>query len=100
MFESCTKLTSVNFSNFDTSKVEDMSSLFKSCYEISEITMKMFKMFEEKYKLQNKHNLYNLFSITKEDLGTSVIRIVCDIYKSKEGDILNNLKQNSRENNN
>ena len=84
-------------------KIEDLVEQFVKnnfhliCYEISEITMKMFKMFEEKYKLQNKQNL---FSITKEDLGTSVIRIVCDIYKSKEGDILNNLRQNSRENNN
>ena len=86
---------------YERKKMEDLVEQFVKndfhliCYEINEITMKMFKMFEEKYKSHNKHNF---FSITKEDLSTSIIRIVCELYKIKEGDILNNLKQNEREN--
>ena len=40
MFEGCTNLESVDFANFDTSQVTDMSSMFKSCNSTSNIRLK------------------------------------------------------------
>ena len=40
MFEGCTNLESVDFTNFDTSQVTDMSSMFKSCNSTSNIRLK------------------------------------------------------------
>ena len=61
MFEDCRKLKSLNLSNFNTSKVTDMSSLFNRCYELETITLgnnfttsnvtTMYSMFNHNYKL-------------------------------------------------
>ncbi|MDY2696464.1 MAG: BspA family leucine-rich repeat surface protein, partial [Eubacteriales bacterium] len=37
MFKNCSKLTSLDLSNFDTSKVTDMSSMFFSCSDLTTI---------------------------------------------------------------
>ena len=40
MFYECSKLTSLDLSNFDTSKVTDMSDMFNGCAALKKITMK------------------------------------------------------------
>ena len=39
MFYSCSSLTTLDLSGFDTSKVTDMSNMFNSCYKLSNLTL-------------------------------------------------------------
>ena len=39
MFSSCSSLTTLDLSGFDTSKVTDMSNMFNSCYKLSNLTL-------------------------------------------------------------
>ena len=43
MFYNCKSLTSINLSNFDTSKVTDMYFLFYGCYKLTSINLSNFK---------------------------------------------------------
>ena len=42
MFEGCRSLTSLNVSNFDTSKVTNMSSMFEDCYILTVLDLSSF----------------------------------------------------------
>ena len=40
MFESCWNFTSLDLSNFDTSQVTDMRSMFWNCYKLTSLDMR------------------------------------------------------------
>ena len=42
MFLGCKKLTSLNITNFDTSKVADMNSMFKQCEKLTTLDLSNF----------------------------------------------------------
>ena len=48
MFENCTKLEEVNFSNFKASKVENMTRMFYNCKNVKYIDLNGFKIREKK----------------------------------------------------
>ena len=42
MFDYCDKLTSIDLSNFDTSKVENMYAMFSDCHSLTELDLSSF----------------------------------------------------------
>ena len=42
MFYYCDELTSIDLSNFDTSKVDDMSSIFSFCFSLTSLDLSSF----------------------------------------------------------
>ena len=42
MFKDCDKINEIDLSNFDTSQVTDMSSMFERCYAL--LTLKLQKL--------------------------------------------------------
>ena len=61
------------------------------CLDINDITQKMFKTFEDKYKAKNKDNL---FSTSKEKLNECIIKKISEIYLKEQEEILNKLSIN------
>ena len=53
MFADCYSLASINLSNFNTSNVYDMSSMFDNCYSLTSINLSNF----------NTSNIYNMSSM-------------------------------------
>ena len=56
--------------------------------DINDITQKMFKMFEDKYKAKNKDKL---FSTSKEKLNECIVNKISEIYLKEQKEILNKL---------
>jgi surface protein len=54
MFYGCTSLTSLDLSNFDTSKIEDMSHMFFSCSSLTSLDLSSFDF-------DNVFNMYCMF---------------------------------------
>ena len=42
MFSGCSQLSSLNLSNFDTSKVTDMGYMFSGCWQLSSLNLSSF----------------------------------------------------------
>ena len=88
-FSQCSNLISLDFSNFDTSKVTNMSSMFNECNSLKEIqgldkfitnnVTDMSKMFNACYKLE---------SLDLSNFDTSNVKnmlyMFCNCYKLKE----------------
>ena len=63
MFSSCSSLTSLDLSNFDTSNVQYMESMFSSCSSLTSLDLSNFdtsKVSEMKHMFQNCSKLSNL----------------------------------------
>ena len=82
---------------FKRKKIEELVEEFVEkninliCLDINDITQKMFKMFEDKYKAKNKDNL---FSTSKEKLNECIIKKISEIYLREQEEILNKLSIN------
>jgi surface protein len=75
MFFKCTSLTSLNLSNFTTSKVNDMSKMFSKCTSLTSLDLSKFntskvkemsKMFFDCTKLKVKTNDKKILALLKE----------------------------------
>ena len=76
MFQECNELTNLDLSNFNTSKVENMSKMFSDCYELEFLDLSNFNtsgvtdmesMFNKCYKLKeikgiNNFNMSNVIN--------------------------------------
>ena len=67
MFRSCTDLTSLDLSNFNTAKVEDMSYMFKSCYALTSLDLTSFNTAEVTNMTQMFYNSPALTTIYASD---------------------------------
>ena len=82
---------------FKRKKIEELVEEFVEkninliCLDINDITKKMFKMFEDKYKAKNKDIL---FSTSKEKLNDCIIKKISEIYLKEQEEILNKLSIN------
>ena len=52
MFEGCVNLKSLDLSNFNTTKVEDMSQMFCGCEQLKYINLSSFKTFKVRSTFQ------------------------------------------------
>ena len=66
MFSGCSSLTSLDLSNFDTSKVASMYSMFRSCYKLTQITV------SNKWVIGSSTDVREMFS----DCGTDHVTVV------------------------
>ena len=69
MFEGCTSLTSVNFENFDTSRVNQMNYLFYNCISLSSLNLSNFNT-NGVQRMQ--YMFYNCISLTSLNLSNFV----------------------------
>ena len=77
MFSDCSSLTSLNVSNFDTSKVTDMSEMFNVCSKLTSLNVSNFNtsnvtymdwMFTSCYKLTSLDlSSFDMSKVTKTD---------------------------------
>ena len=66
MFQSCINLTSLDLSNFNTSNVTNMSSMFNSCVDLSTLNLSNFNT----SNVTTMHSMfYNCQSLTEIDLS-------------------------------
>ena len=54
MFLNCENLTSLDLSSFDTSKVKNMYSMFENCYNLTELDLSSF----DTSKVENMRNMF------------------------------------------
>jgi surface protein len=85
MFAACSSLTSLNLSTFDTSKVENMTSMFMYCIKLTELDFTPF----EKFKTGNVKDMSMMFNncsaLTKLNLSsfdTSKVTNVGSMFQS------------------
>ena len=76
MFYKCSLLEKLNFSNFNTDNLTDMSYMFCECYSLKEINLKNFDT-------ENVYNINHMFN------GCS------DEFKNKLKSQFNNIKDES-----
>ena len=58
MFDNCTNLTTLDVSNFNTSKVTNMNAMFKSCMKLTTLDLSNFNTI-------NVTNMYNMFLLCR-----------------------------------
>ena len=77
MFSRCSSLTSLDLSNFDTSKVTDMNNMFRSCRSLTSLDV-------SKFDTSNVTYMYNMFSycsgLTSLDLSNFDTSKVTNIF--------------------
>ena len=76
MFCDCSKLTSLDIRNFDTSSVIDMSYMFKNC---SKLTSLDFSNFDTSSVIAMNHMFYNCKALIQLDLSNFITSKVTDM---------------------
>ena len=71
MFRSCSKLTSLDLSNFDTSKVTSMSNVFNDCYTLPSLDLSSFNTSNVQSMFEMFRDCYVLTSLNVGNFNTS-----------------------------
>ena len=93
MFRCCEKLTSLDLSNFDTSKVTNMSLMFDDCYKLTSLDLSNF----DTSKVTDMNNMFKLcYKLTSLDVSnfdtsevTNMYAMFYGCYKFKSFDLSN-----------
>lgn len=81
MFNRCRKLKDIDFSGFDTSKVKDMSGMFFGCYELGEIDLSEFDTSRVKDMASMFTGCYSLKSINLSNFNVDRLKDVKFMFR-------------------
>ena len=80
MFYGCKNLTSLDLSNFDTGKVENMSSLFDGCENLTNLDLSNFDTSKVKHMSYMFWNCENLTSLDLSNFDTSQVEDMAGMF--------------------
>ena len=81
MFQSCSSLTSLNLSNFNTTKVKDMSGMFQYCYNLTSLNLSIFNTSNVTNMESMFDNCKSLTSLNLSNFNTSQITRMSNMFK-------------------
>ena len=81
MFNGCLSLTSLDLSNFNTSKVIDMSNMFYSCYSLNNLDLSSFDTSKVTSMSSMFDNCKSLTSLDLSNWNTSKVTSMVEMFK-------------------
>jgi len=80
MFDECEDITEINFSDFDTLKVEYMSSMFSHCSSLSSLDLSNFDTSTVRYMDSMFSGCSSLSSLDLSNFNTSIVRDMSSMF--------------------
>ena len=80
MFYNCSTLTSLNLSNFNTAKVTDMSSMFEDCTKLASLDLSNFNTEKVMYMSNMFYNCSALTSLDLRKFNTAKVTEMSNMY--------------------
>ena len=81
MFYGCSDITEIDFSNFNTSNIENMESMFRDCSSLTSLNLSNFDTF----KVTRMNNMFfgcsSLTSLNLSIFDTSNVEMIYDMFK-------------------
>ena len=80
MFKGCKYLKYINFKNFDTSNVKSMASMFEECYSLESLDLSSFNTLNLEEMTEMFKSCYSLVSINLSNFITTKVKKINELF--------------------